>query len=88
MPVPDRLDDLVAVMDPNVVNARALMFSRQTIPYPRGDHSGYLRQLGLYGMTDHRGPADLSPLPPALSNAPNPSRRSACSNTAIASTWC
>ena len=52
-----RLDDPLAVTDHNVVKAvqghdgRALMFSRQPIPYPRGDHPGYLRQLGLYGMS-------------------------------------
>ncbi|WP_372449162.1 hypothetical protein [Streptomyces montanisoli] len=27
------------------------MFSRQPIPYPRGDRPKYLRQLGLYGLT-------------------------------------
>ncbi|WP_369394386.1 hypothetical protein AB5J72_47760 [Streptomyces sp. CG1] len=27
------------------------MFSRQPIPYPRGDRPRYLRQLGLYGFT-------------------------------------
>ncbi|MFY1658803.1 3-deoxy-manno-octulosonate cytidylyltransferase [Micromonospora sp. WMMD1274] len=30
---------------------RVLMFSRHPIPYDCGDHPGYLRQLGLYGMT-------------------------------------
>lgn len=30
---------------------RVLMFSRHPIPFDRGDHPGYLRQLGLYGMT-------------------------------------
>ncbi|MCZ0991672.1 hypothetical protein [Streptomyces diastatochromogenes] len=29
----------------------ALMFSRQPIPYPRGDRPRYLRPLGLYGFT-------------------------------------
>ncbi|GGY07302.1 hypothetical protein GCM10010358_70540 [Streptomyces minutiscleroticus] len=51
------LDDAVAVLDHNVVkvvieaNGNALMFSRQPIPYPRGDRPRYLRQLGLYGFT-------------------------------------
>jgi 3-deoxy-manno-octulosonate cytidylyltransferase (CMP-KDO synthetase) len=30
---------------------RALMFSRQPIPYPKADRLSYLRQLGLYGFT-------------------------------------
>lgn len=69
------LADPVAVTDHNVVkvvqgsDSRALMFSRQPIPYPRGDHPGYLRQLGLYGMTAatlrtfatlHSGPLELA----------------------------
>lgn len=52
------LDDIGAVLDHNVVKvvvtarSEALMFSRQPIPYPRGDRPKYLRQLGLYGFTD------------------------------------
>jgi len=44
--------------NPNIVKAvvddhdDALMFSRLPIPSSRGPHPGYLRQLGLYGMTD------------------------------------
>ncbi|MFF7777067.1 3-deoxy-manno-octulosonate cytidylyltransferase [Streptomyces tanashiensis] len=51
------LDDVGAVLDHNVVKvvvdaeANALMFSRQAIPYPRGDRPRYRRQLGLYGFT-------------------------------------
>ncbi|MGX1134962.1 3-deoxy-manno-octulosonate cytidylyltransferase (CMP-KDO synthetase) [Streptomyces glaucescens] len=51
------LDDAGAVLDHNVVKVvvdaehNALMFSRQPIPYPRGDRPRYLRQLGLYGFT-------------------------------------
>jgi len=51
------LDDAGAVLDHNVVkvvlksDGNALMFSRQPIPYPRGDRPRYLRQLGLYGFT-------------------------------------
>ncbi|WP_318209457.1 MULTISPECIES: 3-deoxy-manno-octulosonate cytidylyltransferase [unclassified Streptomyces] len=51
------LDDVGAVLDHNVVKvvvdaeSKALMFSRQPIPYPRGDRPKYLRQLGLYGFT-------------------------------------
>ncbi|AKJ10129.1 3-deoxy-manno-octulosonate cytidylyltransferase [Streptomyces incarnatus] len=51
------LDDASAVLDHNVVKVvvdaehNALMFSRQPIPYPRGDRPRYLRQLGLYGFT-------------------------------------
>ncbi len=51
------LDDVGAVLDHNVVkvvlksDGNALMFSRQPIPYPRGDRPRYLRQLGLYGFT-------------------------------------
>jgi 3-deoxy-manno-octulosonate cytidylyltransferase (CMP-KDO synthetase) len=51
------LDDVGAVLDHNVVKVvvgaqhNALMFSRQPIPYPRGDRPSYLRQLGLYGFT-------------------------------------
>lgn len=67
------IHDPAEVVDPNVVKAvetcdgRALMFSRQPIPHPRGDHPGYLRQLGLYAMTAEtlrtfsslpRGPAE------------------------------
>ncbi|MGX4693791.1 3-deoxy-manno-octulosonate cytidylyltransferase [Streptomyces sp. JNUCC 63] len=54
------LADVTAVLDHNVVKVviategNALMFSRQPIPYPRGDRPKYLRQLGLYGFT---GPA-------------------------------
>lgn len=49
--------DVGAVLDHNVVKvvvtarSEALMFSRQPIPYPRGDRPKYLRQLGLYGFT-------------------------------------
>ncbi|MFT9784723.1 3-deoxy-manno-octulosonate cytidylyltransferase [Streptomyces rhizosphaericola] len=52
-----QLDDVGAVLDHNVVKVvvdtehNALMFSRQPIPYPRGDRPRYLRQLGLYGFT-------------------------------------
>ncbi|MFC8291133.1 3-deoxy-manno-octulosonate cytidylyltransferase [Streptomyces sp. NPDC057242] len=51
------LNDVGAVLDHNVVKVvvdakhNALMFSRQPIPYPRGDRPQYLRQLGLYGFT-------------------------------------
>ncbi|MFJ3504339.1 3-deoxy-manno-octulosonate cytidylyltransferase [Streptomyces sp. NPDC090135] len=51
------LDDVGAVLDHNVVKVvadaeeNALMFSRQPIPYPRGDRPRYRRQLGLYGFT-------------------------------------
>ncbi|MEU8589371.1 3-deoxy-manno-octulosonate cytidylyltransferase [Streptomyces sp. NPDC048664] len=51
------LVDVGAVLDHNVVKvvatarSDALMFSRQPIPYPRGDRPKYLRQLGLYGFT-------------------------------------
>ncbi|MFD6551996.1 3-deoxy-manno-octulosonate cytidylyltransferase [Streptomyces sp. NPDC058398] len=51
------LVDVGAVLDHNVVkvvvtaSSEALMFSRQPIPYPRGDRPRYLRQLGLYGFT-------------------------------------
>ncbi|MFI8320447.1 MULTISPECIES: 3-deoxy-manno-octulosonate cytidylyltransferase [Streptomyces] len=51
------LDDACAVLNHNVVKVavgaegNALMFSRQPIPYPRGDRPRYLRQLGLYGFT-------------------------------------
>ncbi|MEV5150875.1 3-deoxy-manno-octulosonate cytidylyltransferase [Streptomyces werraensis] len=51
------LQDVGAVLDHNVVKVvvdtqrNALMFSRQPIPYPRGDRPSYLRQLGLYGFT-------------------------------------
>lgn len=51
------LDDVGAVLDHNVVKVvidaqhKALLFSRQPIPYPRGDRPRYLRQLGLYGFT-------------------------------------
>lgn len=54
------LSDVGAVLDHNVVKVvvaaqdKALMFSRQPIPYPKGDRPKYLRQLGLYGFT---GPA-------------------------------
>ncbi|GGT72270.1 hypothetical protein GCM10010272_14240 [Streptomyces lateritius] len=47
------LDDVGAVLDHNVVEVvvdiepNALMFSRQPIPYPRGDRPSYLRQLGV-----------------------------------------
>ncbi|MEU6285166.1 3-deoxy-manno-octulosonate cytidylyltransferase [Streptomyces sp. NPDC047028] len=52
-----KLDDPGAVLDHNVVKVvvdaehNALMFSRQPIPYPRGDRPRYRRQLGLYGFT-------------------------------------
>lgn len=51
------LADIGAALDHNVVkvvvtaHSEALMFSRQPIPYPRGDRPKYLRQLGLYGFT-------------------------------------
>lgn len=51
------LTDVGAVLDHNVVKVvvtvqdQALMFSRQPIPYPKGDRPRYLRQLGLYGFT-------------------------------------
>lgn len=50
------LAEVSAVLDHNVVKVvvargEALMFSRQPIPYPKGDHPTYLRQLGLYGFT-------------------------------------
>ncbi|MFI9201643.1 3-deoxy-manno-octulosonate cytidylyltransferase [Streptomyces sp. NPDC053048] len=51
------LSDAAAVVDHNVVkvvvgdNDKALMFSRQPIPYPKGHRPTYLRQLGLYGFT-------------------------------------
>ncbi|MEU4897621.1 3-deoxy-manno-octulosonate cytidylyltransferase [Streptomyces sp. NPDC044780] len=51
------LHDPGAVLDHNVVKvvvsaqSKALMFSRQPIPYPKGDRPKYLRQLGLYGFT-------------------------------------
>lgn len=51
------LDDVGAVLDHNVVKVvvdaeeNALVFSRQPIPYPRGDRPRYRRQLGLYGFT-------------------------------------
>ncbi|MFD7016660.1 3-deoxy-manno-octulosonate cytidylyltransferase [Streptomyces sp. NPDC059928] len=51
------LRDTAAVLDHNVVkvvvgaDSRALMFSRQPIPYPRSSRPSYLRQLGLYGFT-------------------------------------
>lgn len=51
------LVDVGAVLDHNVVKVvvtargEALMFSRQPIPYPKGDRPKYLRQLGLYGFT-------------------------------------
>ncbi|MEJ8639073.1 3-deoxy-manno-octulosonate cytidylyltransferase [Streptomyces sp. MS2.AVA.5] len=54
------LADVGAVLDHNVVKVvvsaqgEALMFSRQPIPYPKGERPKYLRQLGLYGFT---GPA-------------------------------
>ncbi|MFE3861864.1 3-deoxy-manno-octulosonate cytidylyltransferase [Streptomyces goshikiensis] len=54
------LVDIGSVLDHNVVKVvvaaqgDALMFSRQPIPYPKGDRPKYLRQLGLYGLT---GPA-------------------------------
>jgi 3-deoxy-manno-octulosonate cytidylyltransferase (CMP-KDO synthetase) len=54
------LVDVGAVLDHNVVkvvvttHSEALMFSRQPIPYPKGNRPRYLRQLGLYGFT---GPA-------------------------------
>lgn len=54
------LADVGTVLDHNVVKVvvttqgEALMFSRQPIPYPKGDRPKYLRQLGLYGLT---GPA-------------------------------
>ncbi|MGF1425045.1 3-deoxy-manno-octulosonate cytidylyltransferase [Kitasatospora sp. LaBMicrA B282] len=52
-----QLTDPAAVQDHNVVKVvttpdqRALMFSRQPIPYPKADRPIYLRQLGLYGFT-------------------------------------
>ncbi|MFE2498578.1 3-deoxy-manno-octulosonate cytidylyltransferase [Streptomyces scopuliridis] len=51
------LVDVGAVLDHNVVKVvvtaqgDALMFSRQPIPYPKGDRPKYLRQLSLYGFT-------------------------------------
>ncbi|MFF9194233.1 cytidylyltransferase domain-containing protein [Streptomyces sp. NPDC014779] len=51
------LEEAGAILDHNVVkvvvdaSGSALMFSRQPIPYPRGDRPKYLRQLGLYGLT-------------------------------------
>ncbi|MEU5840066.1 3-deoxy-manno-octulosonate cytidylyltransferase [Streptomyces diacarni] len=51
------LVDVGTVLDHNVVKVvltargEALMFSRQPIPYPKGDRPKYLRQLGLYGFT-------------------------------------
>ncbi|WP_344612577.1 3-deoxy-manno-octulosonate cytidylyltransferase [Dactylosporangium salmoneum] len=51
------LVDVGAVLDHNVVKVvvtaqgQALMFSRQPIPYPKGERPKYLRQLGLYGFT-------------------------------------
>ncbi|GAB3177375.1 3-deoxy-manno-octulosonate cytidylyltransferase [Streptomyces incanus] len=51
------LVDVGAVLDHNVVKvvvtarSEALMFSRQPIPYPKGDRPKYLRQLGLYGFS-------------------------------------
>ncbi|SCD43352.1 3-deoxy-manno-octulosonate cytidylyltransferase (CMP-KDO synthetase) [Streptomyces sp. BpilaLS-43] len=51
------LVDVGAVLDHNVVKvvvtarSEALMFSRQPIPYPKGDRPKYRRQLGLYGFT-------------------------------------
>ncbi|MGW1194409.1 3-deoxy-manno-octulosonate cytidylyltransferase [Streptomyces sp. NPDC002536] len=51
------LSDVAAILDHNVVkvvvsdNDKALMFSRQPIPYPKGCRPTYLRQLGLYGFT-------------------------------------
>ncbi|MEV0934299.1 3-deoxy-manno-octulosonate cytidylyltransferase [Streptomyces phaeochromogenes] len=51
------LHDAGALLDHNVVkvvlktDGNALMYSRQPIPYPRGDRPTYLRQLGLYGFT-------------------------------------
>lgn len=50
------LDDVGAVLDHNTVKVvvdaegQALMFSRQPIPYPRGERPCYRRQLGLYGF--------------------------------------
>ncbi|MGW2657567.1 3-deoxy-manno-octulosonate cytidylyltransferase [Streptomyces sp. NPDC001478] len=67
------LADVAAVLDHNVVKVvvtdrnEALMFSRQPIPYPRGDRPKYLRQMGLYGFTGralqlfrrlHQGPLE------------------------------
>ncbi|MER5689406.1 3-deoxy-manno-octulosonate cytidylyltransferase [Streptomyces sp. NPDC002205] len=67
------LIDVGAVLDHNVVKVvvaaqgEALMFSRQPIPYPKGDRPKYLRQLGLYGFTGaalqrfrhlHQGPLE------------------------------
>lgn len=52
------LADIGAALDHNVVKVildvheKALMFSRQPIPYPRDRRPTYLRQLGLYGFTD------------------------------------
>ncbi|MFF4534295.1 3-deoxy-manno-octulosonate cytidylyltransferase [Streptomyces sp. NPDC001407] len=51
------LSDAAAVLDHNVVkvivgdNDKALLFSRQPIPYPKSHRPTYLRQLGLYGFT-------------------------------------
>ncbi|XKK60766.1 3-deoxy-manno-octulosonate cytidylyltransferase [Streptomyces sp. ARC32] len=51
------LADVSAVLDHNVVKVvvvargEALMFSRQPIPYAKGERPTYLRQLGLYGFT-------------------------------------
>ncbi|MGA5506948.1 3-deoxy-manno-octulosonate cytidylyltransferase [Streptomyces umbrinus] len=52
-----KLSDAASTLDHNVVkvvideSGRALMFSRQPIPYPRDEYPIYLRQLGLYGFT-------------------------------------
>ncbi|MCX4750551.1 hypothetical protein OG455_34435 [Kitasatospora sp. NBC_01287] len=52
-----QLTDPATIQDHNVVKVvttpdhRALMFSRQPIPYPKADRPTYLRQLGLYGFT-------------------------------------
>ncbi|GAA2099888.1 3-deoxy-manno-octulosonate cytidylyltransferase [Streptomyces albiaxialis] len=49
--------DISAVLDHNVVkvvlsiHSKALLFSRQPIPYPKDRRPTYLRQLGLYGFT-------------------------------------
>ncbi|MFJ2342391.1 3-deoxy-manno-octulosonate cytidylyltransferase [Streptomyces antimycoticus] len=51
------IEQPAAVVDHNAVkvtlrrDGTALSFSRQPIPYPKGVHPAYLRQLGLYAFT-------------------------------------
>lgn len=53
------LNDVGSALDHNVVKVvlddrgKALMFSRQPIPYPRDRTPVFLRQLGLYGFTSN-----------------------------------